>query len=169
MREPTALAWFTNALAFWLVLLLALLTTAVSTGPQGCTKDKAYVTAAKSDLRNMLTLQETYREQHGRYASAMELQSVGLEFRNSTGVELTIEHADAQAFRARAIHVRLPKTTCGIDSKSGEPMCFDAKPRWQPPRFMANTAFNVAVDLWLFAITLARRQRRLSAAMASRP
>jgi hypothetical protein len=157
-----------NAVAFWLVLTLAVLASCASTMPSGCTKDKAYATAARSDLRNMLTAQVAFRERYGRFAAGNEVYSSEFGyFRGSTGVRVYIESADTIAFRARSEHERLPNTTCVISSDDGEPRCYDLKPPWRPPRWMRNRALNLAVDLWLFAITLALRQRRLSRATAS--
>lgn len=158
-----------NAVTFWLVLPLAVLMSCASTMPGGCTKDKAYVTAAKSDLRNMFTEQSAFRERYGRFAAGNEVYSPEFgSFRSSTGVRVYIEHADVASFRARAEHAQLPNVTCVIQSADGEPRCFDIEPPWVPPRWMQNRTLNFTVDLWLFAITLARRQRRLSRATASR-
>lgn len=147
---------------------MAVLTSCVSTMPGGCTKDKAYVTAAKSGLRIMYRSQSAFREKYGRYAEGNEVYSAEFGyFRNSTGVRVYVEHADEASFRARAEHAQLPNLRCAIQSVDGEPRCFDIEPIWEAPRWMQNRTLNVAVDLWLFAITLARRQRRLSRATAS--
>jgi hypothetical protein len=136
--------------------------------PSGCTKSKAYVTAAKSDLRNLSSAQQEFREKYGRYAAGNEVygEEFGY-FRGSTGVRIFVEHADSVAFRARSSHTQLPNVSCVIESVDGEPRCFDLVQVWQPPRWMRNRGLNITVDLWLFAFTLARRQRRLSRARAS--
>jgi hypothetical protein len=167
VSPPSCASRIVNAFAFWLVLALAMMASCASTMPGGCTKDKAYVTAAKSDLRNMLGQQLEFREHYGRFAAGHEVHSEEFGFRGATGVRVYIEHADAASFRARSAHTQLPNVTCIIESSDGEPRCHDIDPAWQPPRQMQNRALNIAVDLWLFVITLARRQRRLSLATAS--
>jgi prepilin-type N-terminal cleavage/methylation domain-containing protein len=56
------------------------------------TKEKAYVTAMKSDLRNMLTAQESYFSDYGIYAgSTGELKG----FSQTTGVYAEVESSAA--------------------------------------------------------------------------
>jgi hypothetical protein len=143
-----------DALAFWVIISLAMLTCAAGAASTGCTKEKAYVTAMKSDLRNMVSAQEAYFADHGRYAS-----DVNEVFRPSTGVTIRIESADATGWRARTTHVQL-RGSCTIASKDGEPRCDDQVRRNSRPR--PRTPLAISVDLWLFAFSVRRRQIRVT-------
>lgn len=147
-------------LAFWATLVLALLVSCAASVPRGCTKGKAYVTAMKSDLRNMMIVQEAFRLEHARFATEPDLRSGALPFTRSTGVNLTLERSDANGWSARTTHTALHETVCTISSRDGEPRCESLKDPWRP-RFTGSAALNVAIDCWLFAFSLARRQRRL--------
>lgn len=137
MDRPSRAASIVNGVAFWLVLAMAMLASCAATMPGGCTKEKAYITAAKSDLRIVLSLQESFREQRGHYGTLSELEAAGLPFRQSTGVQLSIHQGDAGGFRARAIHHQRPGVVCSIDSVLGEPRCVDVKPARRLPKFMS--------------------------------
>lgn len=93
------------------------------------TKEKAYLAAMKSDLRNLVTSQEGYLADNLTYASATS----NLTFQSSAGVTVTIGFADAQGWNATATHNGTAKT-CGIyygssasapiaGANEGEPKC----------------------------------------------
>ena len=124
----------------------------------------AYVTAMKSDLRNLVSAQEEYFAAHGRYATYPELQSDSL-FRSSTGVTVAIEFADAQRWLARATHVAIGGS-CTIEASSSadststqadylSPKC-EVQRGWR--RCGPNIPLNASVDFWLFAVSVRRRQ-----------
>jgi type IV pilus assembly protein PilA len=73
------------------------------------TKDKAYVAAMKSDLRNLLTAQENYFSDNITYTTA----TANLNIQISPGVTLTITAASAQGWTATASHSATSKT-CGM-------------------------------------------------------
>jgi hypothetical protein len=151
-----------NSIAFWCVAALGALTAYASMGFQ-CTntKDKAYVTAMKSDLRNLAWLQSQFATQHGRFATEAELRS---RLRGSTGVILHIESAGSAGLSARARHERLVNTYCVL-GPGDEPLCYGQEKRPFRLRFpTSNSGFNFALELWGLAFTLARRQRRLAQA-----
>jgi hypothetical protein len=137
--------------------------------PFHCGKDRTYVTAMKSDLRNLVSAQEVFIEEYKRYASNSELYSGGpngLGYRTSTGVTVAIETADAHGWRARATHTQV-KGTCTIfvgvvSGKTvgyeGEPRCEVAQKRRQPTP--TEVLFNLSVDFWLFAFSVSRRQKK---------
>ena len=94
------------------------------------TKEKAYVTAMRSDLRNMMTAQESYFSDYGTYADATgKLKG----FSQTTSVSVGGIEAGAAGWYASAAHAALPSgVTCQIavgdkaTSKSlneGEPKC----------------------------------------------
>jgi len=95
------------------------------------TKEKAYVTAMKSDLRNLLTAEESYFSDYSVYADATGALK---GFSQTTSVTVTINDADGAGWWASAEHLSLPDgPTCRIavgdklDDASvtaeGEPKC----------------------------------------------
>jgi type IV pilus assembly protein PilA len=97
------------------------------------TKEKAYVTAMKSDLRNMLTAEESYFSDYGTYASnTSDLKG----FSQTTSVYAKVESADGGGWWASATHSSLTgssavsckiavgsKLTASGLSSEGEPKC----------------------------------------------
>jgi type IV pilus assembly protein PilA len=94
------------------------------------TKEKAYVTAMRSDLRNMMTAQEAYFSDYGTYTT----NTGNLKgFSKTTGVNVAVGTADGAGWYASATHNSLPNgPSCQIavgdaaTSKSlneGEPKC----------------------------------------------
>lgn len=73
------------------------------------TRDKAYLTAMKSDLRNLMTAQESYMADNATYAAV----TGSLTFNASTGVTVTIGAADSSGWNATAAHSATSRT-CGI-------------------------------------------------------
>lgn len=67
-------------------------------------KEKAYVAAMKSDLRNLVTAQEAYFADHVAYAAAVDQLRDASQFWSSAGVTLVIEQVTAQGWRAIATH-----------------------------------------------------------------
>jgi type IV pilus assembly protein PilA len=97
------------------------------------TKQKAYITAMKSDLRNLLTAEESYFSDYGTYATGTG-QLTG--FSQTTGVNVAIEAADGAGWWASATHNSLAPVggpSCKIAvggslgasglSAEGEPKC----------------------------------------------
>ncbi len=93
------------------------------------TKEKAYITAMKSDLRNMMTAQESYFSDYGTYADA----SAKLKgFAQTTNVTVGGITAGPAGWKASAAHAALPGgVTCQIavgdqataPLNEGEPKC----------------------------------------------
>ena len=94
------------------------------------TKEKAYITAMKSDLRNMMTAQESYFSDYGTYATTTPALK---GFAKTTNVSVGGIDAGAAGWYASASHAALPSgVTCEIavgdkaTAKSlneGEPKC----------------------------------------------
>ncbi|MDO8667289.1 MAG: prepilin-type N-terminal cleavage/methylation domain-containing protein [Gemmatimonadales bacterium] len=92
------------------------------------TKEKAYMAAMKSDLRNLVTAEESYNGDNTSYTSAM----ASLTYQASSGVTVTIGAADASGWNATAKHNGTTKT-CAIfygtstapiaGQNEGEPKC----------------------------------------------
>jgi prepilin-type N-terminal cleavage/methylation domain-containing protein len=92
------------------------------------TKEKAYVAAMKSDLRNLVTAQESYFADNVTYTTSL----TNLNFTSSTGVTVTPGTATGTGWNATAKHNGTSKT-CGIfvgnatapvsGGGEGEPKC----------------------------------------------
>lgn len=93
------------------------------------TKEKAYVASMKSDLRNLVSAQESYLADNQTYASALGV----LDFTQSTAVTVTIGTGAASGWGATASHSST-SVTCAIfygsgatpvapATKEGEPAC----------------------------------------------
>jgi prepilin-type N-terminal cleavage/methylation domain-containing protein len=92
------------------------------------TKEKAYVAAMKSDLRNMVTAEESYFADQVSYTTA----TAAVNFTPSTGVTIAITAATGTGWAATASHNATSKT-CGIyvgtatapisGQNEGEPKC----------------------------------------------
>ena len=92
------------------------------------TKEKAYVAAMKSDLRNLVTAEESYFADQVSYTTS----TTAINFSNSTGVTVTVGTANGTGWNATAKHNATTKT-CGIyvgsatapinGANEGEPKC----------------------------------------------
>ena len=89
------------------------------------TKTKAYTAAMKSDLRNLVTAEESFFSDSGRYATAPAANATtpGLQFTPSTSVNLTTPIAIGQGFwAAQVTHSQIPNFTCGIGVNTPNPI-----------------------------------------------
>ena len=92
-------------------------------------KEKAYVTAMKSDLRNLVTAQEAYFSDSVKYSSNLST----LNFRPSTGVGSPSITVGAGFWTAQVTHTQAPGKTCEVavntanslvaGAGEGEPAC----------------------------------------------
>ncbi len=73
------------------------------------TKEKAYVAAMKSDLRNLVTTEESYFADNNIYSSSL----VALNFAESAGVTLTVANTGGISFNATSSHIST-LVTCAI-------------------------------------------------------
>ena len=72
------------------------------------TKEKAYIAAMKSDLRNLITAQESYFADNVTYTT-----NLGTAYNTSAGVTVNIGAATGQGFSATSTHNGTTKT-CAI-------------------------------------------------------
>ena len=94
------------------------------------TKSKAYVTAMKSDLRNLVTAEEAFFSDSSYYTSTL----ASLKFNVSTGVVAPTIATGAGYWTATNKHTQLTGATCGIGvnttsptittAAEGEPACY---------------------------------------------
>ena len=93
------------------------------------TKSKAYVTAMKSDLRNLVSAQESFFSDSARYTTSL----TSLGFKQSTGTLAPVISVFSGAWSATNQHTQLAGVTCGIavntpnptvgTAGEGEPAC----------------------------------------------
>ena len=97
------------------------------------TKSKAYVTAMKSDLRNLVTAEEAFFSDSTYYTTAARLITRN-GFKNSSGVGVPAVVPGPGYWSATVTHSQLSGATCGIGvnrtspvistAGDGEPSCF---------------------------------------------
>lgn len=73
-------------------------------------REKAFLAAAKSDLRNLANLQEVYHNVSYTYSS--NVTDVG--FTNSDGVLVDVPEASGTGWSATAVHAGLPSSICAV-------------------------------------------------------
>lgn len=81
----------------------------------GATKDKAYVAAMKSDLRNLVTAEESYFADNVTYSTTLATSV----FNSTAGVTVVIGAASGTGWNATATHQALSGTTCAIFGGAG--------------------------------------------------
>jgi prepilin-type N-terminal cleavage/methylation domain-containing protein len=76
----------------------------------GAVREKAYVAAMKSDLKNLATQQEVYYNLSYTFASTL----TAVQQTTSEGITLTINEANGIGWSATATHAALATAQCGI-------------------------------------------------------
>ena len=97
------------------------------------TKTKAYVTAMKSDLRNLVTAEEAFFSDSTYYTDATNLVTRNA-FKNTSGVGVPAVTPGAGYWSATVTHSQITGGTCGIGVNTtnpivstagdGEPSCY---------------------------------------------
>jgi type IV pilus assembly protein PilA len=82
------------------------------------TKSKAYITAMKSDLRNLVTAEEAFFADSSRYTGTI----TDLKYQNSTGTIAPTITTGAGFWFATNSHTQLPTMTCGIGLNTTNPV-----------------------------------------------
>ena len=93
----------------------------------GATKQRAYITAVKSDLRNLVTAEESYYADNVTYSNTLATSS----FNTSAGVTVVISGASGTGWSATGVHSGAPSHTCSIymgdaviaGQSPGNPVC----------------------------------------------
>ena len=81
------------------------------------TKEKAFVTAMKSDLRNLVTAEEVYFNDNSTYGS---IANIGTAFAASSGVTVTTSAVSATGWSASATHSNTTQTcTLALGAAAG--------------------------------------------------
>ncbi|HEY7479443.1 MAG TPA: prepilin-type N-terminal cleavage/methylation domain-containing protein [Gemmatimonadales bacterium] len=78
------------------------------------TKEKAYVSAMRSDLRNLATVQETYWNNNQKYYGGAIPDLPNFQYTPSQGITITVVNADAAGWSATATAPGLTAMTCAI-------------------------------------------------------
>lgn len=81
------------------------------------TKSKAYVTAMKSDLRNLVSSQESFFSDSAKYSTSL----TALNFKQSSGVDAPTLTTYAGAWMATNSHTQLASVVCGIGVNTTNP------------------------------------------------
>jgi prepilin-type N-terminal cleavage/methylation domain-containing protein len=81
----------------------------------GATKNRAYVAAMKSDLRNLVLAEETYYADNVVYTTSLATTI----YSPSQGVTITIGAASVGGWNATATHSALQGTVCAIFGGTG--------------------------------------------------
>ena len=79
----------------------------------GATKEKAFVAAMKSDLKNFVTAEESYFADYNQYGTEANVVAANL-FKSTTDVTLVSTDATATGFSATATHPGAGGTSCGV-------------------------------------------------------
>jgi prepilin-type N-terminal cleavage/methylation domain-containing protein len=77
------------------------------------TKEKAYVGAMKSDLRNLATAEEAFFYDSAKYTTSFALMN---NFTPTTGVVLTISAATGSGWSASTTNINAPGRQCALFS-----------------------------------------------------
>ena len=82
------------------------------------TKSKAYITAMKSDLRNLVTAEEAFFSDSSKYTQTLSQ----LKFQSSTGVGAPAIITGAGYWTATVVHTQLPGQSCGLGINTTNPL-----------------------------------------------
>jgi prepilin-type N-terminal cleavage/methylation domain-containing protein len=80
------------------------------------TKERAYLTSMKADLRNLVTAQEAYLADHNTYTT-----DLGTMYSESPGINVTLQGVSASGWGATATHNGTIKT-CAVFYGGGSPI-----------------------------------------------
>lgn len=83
------------------------------------TRERAYVSSMKSDLRNLATVQESYYSEGNNFTYTNDLDALG--FHKSDGVDIQFGDADNRGWSATATHVASP-TECAVFYGEADPL-----------------------------------------------
>ena len=82
------------------------------------TKEKAYVASMKSDLKNLVSTQESYFADHSAYAPKAEIIKEPYKFVTSTGTTIDDVKGDATGWSAKVTNASA-KQTCTVFGGTG--------------------------------------------------
>ena len=83
------------------------------------TKEKAYIAAMKSDLRNLVTAEEAYFADSTKYST---YDTAKIKFRPSTGVTAPVVVVGSGYWSATNTHTMIASFSCGIGVNTANPV-----------------------------------------------
>lgn len=82
------------------------------------TREKAFISSLKSDLKNLATTQEIYHNAFYTYSSDFTV----LQFGESDGITVTIGEATGAGWSASAVHAGFPGESCSFYHGNATPV-----------------------------------------------
>jgi len=102
------------------VILIVGILAAVGVAKFASTKDRAFLTTMKADLRNLATAQEAFLHDQGTYYGG-PLPDAGLAFAPSTAVSLSLAGVTQSGWQATATHSQTTRV-CAIFQGTASPV-----------------------------------------------
>ena len=99
-----------------IVMVIIGLLTSIAMPKFSATKDKAYIAAMRSDLKNFVVAEEAYFADHGVYGTSTNVVAAGL-FGSTRNVKVVSSDGNGRGFSAEATHENLSTATsktCGV-------------------------------------------------------
>jgi type IV pilus assembly protein PilA len=115
--ENTARRGFTLIELLIVVVIIGILA-AIAIPKFANTKSKAYVTAMKSDLRNLVTAEEAFFADSSKYTATI----TQLKFSSTNGVNTPVVVTGAGFWTATTTHTQLAGVTCGVSINTTNPV-----------------------------------------------
>jgi prepilin-type N-terminal cleavage/methylation domain-containing protein len=130
MRAHAGRAGFTLIELLIVVVIIGILA-AIAIPKFSVTKERSYIATMKSDLHNLITMQEGYLSDNGTYYAGA-IPNAALPYRPSSGTTVTIVTATVSGWQATASYTGTTKT-CALfygniaalapANVNGEPKC----------------------------------------------
>ncbi len=96
-----------------IVVVIIVILAAIAIPKFGATKEKAFVAAMKSDLKNFVTAEESYFADYNTYGTFANVDAAGL-FKATTDVAFVSTDGAATGVSATTTHPNASGKTCGV-------------------------------------------------------